>query len=223
MKGQADANSGYEAEFEEEVNDSADVAVGNGWIFSTEYDVEDYCHGCFIVSKNDGLLYGVLDRNGEEILPVKYDDIEFMNSEEIGEGKNENLYIHTKYENQCTVVNSKGEVVLDKDVSYVDYELGTGDSDSAFFVEKSEQNDWVHFYKEDGTLLSELNCGENDWIELKCITKEIYLLARADFESISNGVNVISKDVTLYNWENQIVTQWNEMGFGNSVISGGCR
>ena len=33
----------------------------NGLLFSTEYDVVDYCQGCFIVSKNDGLLYGVLD------------------------------------------------------------------------------------------------------------------------------------------------------------------
>lgn len=221
LSGQADDGNGYEAEPGEEKNDTSDVLVSNGKIFSTEYDVEDYCHGCFIVSKNEGLLYGVLDRNGEEILPVKYDSIEFMNGEEVREGENENLYIRTKYEDQYTVVNSKGEVVLDKDVSYVDYELGTGNSESAFFVEISTQNDWVHFYKEDGMLLSELNCGENDWIELRYITNEIYLLARADFESISNGVKVISKDVTLYNRENQIVTQWNEMGFGNSVILDG--
>lgn len=221
LSGQADDGNGYEAEPGEEKNDVLDVLVSNGKIFSTEYDVEDYCHGCFIVSKNEGLLYGVLDRNGEEILPVKYDSIEFMNGEEVRDGENENLYIRTKYEDQYTVVNSKGEVVLDKDVSYVDYELGTGNSESAFFVEISTQNDWVHFYKEDGMLLSELNCGENDWIELRYITNEIYLLARADFESISNGVKVISKDVTLYNRENQIVTQWNEMGFGNSVILDG--
>ena len=123
----------------------------NGLVFSTEYTVEDYCHGCYIVSKNDGLLRGVFDKKGKEILPIKYDDVYFLNADALKNGEEENLYIQTRYENDYTVVDEDGKQILDKEVVCADYWLGTVEENSYYFVEKNTENQKINFYKKDGS------------------------------------------------------------------------
>lgn len=56
----ADTYEQGEESAETEKKDSDAVENGD-IIFETEYKIEDYCDGAFIVSKSDGLLYGVLN------------------------------------------------------------------------------------------------------------------------------------------------------------------
>lgn len=51
------------------------ISEGKNYKITTEYDLEDYASGYIIVSKNDGLLYGVIDKEGNEVIPVEYDNI----------------------------------------------------------------------------------------------------------------------------------------------------
>lgn len=223
-----DATGEYEVEDNLSEENLLDVVTKDGFQFSTEYAVEDYCQGCIIVSKNDGLLYGILDRNGDEILPVKYDEIKFMNKEEVCAGKNSNLYIRTTYEDESTVVNSMGQQVLDRPVSCVTYVLGAAGKDSAFFEELNESEGWVKFYREDGTLLSEFDCGENlknngllvgsvmGGLQVLGVTEELYLLRQAGIREDDDMPRYI---YALYNKDNQIVKDWGEVrGFGHSYV-----
>ena len=101
--------------------------IGNGSaIFSTNYKIEDYCNGDFIVSKSDGLLYGVINIQGKEIIPVQFDNISFMNDEKVVNGDSKNIYIKAKYEDQYSIYNENGEKILDGDASIINYKLGGG-------------------------------------------------------------------------------------------------
>lgn len=129
-------------------------------IFTTEYTIEEYCHGCYIVSKNDGMLYGVLDKKGNEIVPVKYDNIYFLNEEEIKAGKDSVLYMQTKYENEYTVVTDTGNKILDEEVEYTTYQLGTITDDSYCFVGKNSRSPVTatSLYKKDGSFITNIDC-----------------------------------------------------------------
>lgn len=58
------------------------ISEGKNYKITTEYDLEDYASGYVIVSKNDGLLYGVIDKDGNEVIPVEYDNIQLVRGEE---------------------------------------------------------------------------------------------------------------------------------------------
>lgn len=200
-----------DAEEDEEIV-STDT-VENGLIFSTEYEIEDYCQGCFIISKNDGLLYGVLDRKGEEILPVKYDEITFLNKDRVSEGTDENLYLQTKYENDYAVVNSTGQEILDKKVSVISYKIGESNADSAFFREDEKTDDlytqFIRFYKEDGTLLSELNCNGSYVSGTIMVSPDYYLLSTASVEQTdSYSASIWFENTYLYDKNNEVVEEW---------------
>jgi len=82
-------------------------------LLTTEYEIEDYLDNAIIVSKNDGLLYGLIDNNGNEIIPVKYDDMEFLNDGEYLKNESEEIYILAKYENVESIFDVKGKMVLE--------------------------------------------------------------------------------------------------------------
>ena len=62
-----------------------------GLLFSTEYEVQDYFNGYFIVSKLQGKLCGVIDDSGNEIIPLKYTSVVFENKKEVADGRNDEL------------------------------------------------------------------------------------------------------------------------------------
>lgn len=208
-----------------------DVQNGNGYAFSTEYSIEDYCQGCFIVSKNDKLLYGMLGSNGEEILPVQYDDIDFINKEEVMDGRNEHIYAKTQYEDDYTIVNANGEQILSgiaEDTGSIDLRLGNGDADSPFFIEKGKDRDYIKLHKEDGTLLLQFDGEGNDLYRIKCLSKDFYLLNRAEVneegaywsfgwgDSITQGT---VKNTALYDRQGQLLKQWDGMWLFDSDIA----
>ena len=193
----------------------------NGLAFTTEYTIEDYCHGCYIVSKNDGLLYGVLDNNGNEILPVKYDDIWFLNDYVLEDGRDTTLYIQTVYEDEYTVVNQDGKQLLNKEVEYADYKIGTVNDNSYCFIEYDEDNYIINFYKKDGSFISSVdycyfveeteNIYSTNLIRKVWISKNNYILS-VIANLGENGIDTLQHTI-LFDSNHQVVTEWPH-GFG---------
>ena len=130
----------------------------NGLLFSTEYDVVDYCQGCFIVSKNDGLLYGVLDMHGNELIPCDYDEIEFLNKDAVINGKEDELLIDLCYENLHTIIDNTGEIIIENRREYIrciEYEIGNATDKGAYFLGTSSNA--LSLYTKAGDQLIHLN------------------------------------------------------------------
>ena len=205
-KNEVEENKSGESELEIEESKTEEKELEedirrNGFVFSTEYTIEDYCHGCYIVSKSNGLLKGVLDKNGREILPVKYDDIWFLNADALKDGKQENLYIQTRYENDYTVIDENGKKILDKQVTCADYWFETTSENSYYFVEGDTENYKINFYRKDGSLFS-----SGDYL---CFTdeKNFYLVSMSNEVWISEN-NYILTIVLFYNsnFDNDVYT-----------------
>ena len=79
--------------------------------FLTEYKVEEYCGNRFIVSKPDCMIYGVLDIEGNEIIPVIYNEIKLLH----GKGRAAELtgtrYFKAKYKNTYIIFDYEGNIV----------------------------------------------------------------------------------------------------------------
>lgn len=122
-----------ENESEKDINEAEETVVqDNGYIFSTEYTVEGYSHGYFIVTKMNGKLYGVLDAEGNEVLPLKYDQIGFYNSDEIIDGSMEDMLFKTKYENVYSIRDCNDEISVGYRV--VKPYLGESDENIAYYT-----------------------------------------------------------------------------------------
>ena len=81
-----------------------------GLLFSTEYEVQDYFNGYFIVSKLQGKLWGVIDNSGNEIIPLKYTSIVFDNKKEVADGRNDELNFVAEDNGVKIHLNTNGEL-----------------------------------------------------------------------------------------------------------------
>lgn len=195
-------------EMEEEVIIEEKPQFENGLIFSTEYEIEDYCGGYFIVSKNDGLLYGVLDMNGEEWIPCEYDEVCFLNKNEFVDGKDDTLLIKLRYENMYTVMNQSGELVLDNvdglTLQYADYEIGKITENSAAIALSytlSDQKKGIRLYNKTGDVLLE--------VELEGVTGFGFETMISDgFFLAGSSLNNDHHKTYLYSMNGDIVNQW---------------
>lgn len=211
-----------------EVNDKDENAAeeeNGSVIFSTEYTVEDYCQGCFIVSKSDGLLYGVLNKAGEEIIPVKYDDIRFVNDEEVQEGIDSNLYLSAEYENSYVTFDSSGIKLFDFRTYRVDYKLGQSEDGLAFF-ENIDKEKVIRLYSEKGTLLCEVSALQQDDLDSTNINSEqftvdlIYISKNNFIVSITGITNEgsVYRHLSLYDIKGNIIRQWNDRVCGSFKV-----
>lgn len=164
-------------ELEEEIPEEyiLDIMSSDQPVFTTEYTVEEYCHGCYIVSKNDGMLYGVLDKTGGELVPVKYDSIYFLNEEAVKEGRDTVLYIQAVYEDEYAVFTHTGSQILDKEVKYTEYKLGTITEDSYCFMHDDKEDSIMYLYKKNGEIVTSIDYSEiwNQYCDTE--TSEPYL------------------------------------------------
>lgn len=118
----------------------------DGLLFTTEYTIVDYVENAIIVSKNNGLLYGVLDNNGNEVIPVKYDNIKFANKANYVEEKNENIYFIAKYESEYIIFDANGNELF-RSKNPLEYINCFSGDDAPFFKEIPPGNDEI-FYNE---------------------------------------------------------------------------
>lgn len=200
-----------EAQNEKESIITENIVRENGSIiFTTEYEIEDYCNGVFIVSKSDGLLYGVLDLNGEEILPLQYDKIKFMNKD----GEHENVYIETTYEEQYAVYDAKGNKLFDEKADIISYEMEVTAENPPFFVTgrntnydlRNEKGE-LKIYREDGTQVSSIQLEYNLLPYVCWVDDNICLVGYETGDGCLECVRYISGEV---------VKRWEE---GNYLVS----
>lgn len=187
----------------------------NSSVFSTEYDIEDYEGGYIIVSKNDGLLYGVLDSKGNEIIPVEYDNIRFMTASEQKKNIEDEVFAVCEYEREAVVVDTeqneilryKAEPVSDLFNGYgIDITspyLGHVDKNSPYFCQWEYEafrggldlDAHVKFYSKRGELLCEINAFDIDAIDRT--RYGMGGMAVKTVEVISNNCFLISIDGVL--------------------------
>lgn len=153
----------------------------NEKLFTTEYDIEDYCENAIIVSKNDGKVYGLLDNNGKEILPLDYDDLDFVNKDEYVTSEHSNLYLKAEREEFEMIFDVKGNEILKSTghLHVLHFELNSDvdDKNTQFFYESimaADKNtiEKYKFYNENGDFLSEVDnhvtIGDTIWLSNKC-------------------------------------------------------
>ena len=68
------SESTYEENTKENTEKVVEKNTEDNLYLTTDYKVEDYCNGYFIVSKMDGRLFGVINSKGKEVIPLKYDE-----------------------------------------------------------------------------------------------------------------------------------------------------
>lgn len=96
-------------------NDKYNFVNKNGNIISNkEYEeVSDFNKNGFAIVSNDK-SYGVIDKNGKEVIDLKYDDVEFLDDtlfKNINKYTKEQLFIF-KQNNKYGIINSNGNIVV---------------------------------------------------------------------------------------------------------------
>lgn len=129
----------------------------DGILFTTEYSVSDYVENAIIVSKNDGLLYGLLNDKGAEVIPIKYDNLEFMNKANYLNGKNDSIFVLADYENKNIVLDINGKILKESEqkIGIIDYktEFKTYDTMAVFY--EITGNEYI-FYDKNFNILKQI-------------------------------------------------------------------
>ncbi|MBQ2967643.1 MAG: hypothetical protein IJE10_05945 [Clostridia bacterium] len=184
-----------------------------GKLFTTEYDIEDYCENAIIVSKTDGKVYGLLDNKGKEILPVDYDDLDFVNKDEYVTSEHENLYLKAEREEFEMILDVKGNEILKSTGHLYDlsFELDNdADDNTPFFYESimsSDKNtiEKYKFYNKNGDFLSgvdrHVKLGGTIWLSNKCYIEWSFA------------------DMVVYNYKGEEMHRFDK-GLGYKVKSG---
>ena len=180
--------------------------VSNGFVFSTEYQIEDYCNGLFIVSKNDRRLYGVLDINGKEWIPLEYDEITFLNKYEVVDGEEDTLFLGLRYENYFTVLDDKKQSRISEvsgNVVYAEYSLGKAEDSSVIFAQNANEggNRSVLLYSDTGELLLNVPWGESKFTFQTMVSNKCFIvdIAKSDYSAYSTR---------LYNMKGEVLKEW---------------
>lgn len=129
----------------------------DGVLFTTGYDVSDYVEDAIIVSKNDDLLYGLLNNKGKEIIPLKYDDIKFINKDDYLEGKCDDIFLLARCEDKRMVFNISGEVLKEseREIKAIDYKTSFEPYETMPFFCEVTENEYV-FYDKKFNVLSKI-------------------------------------------------------------------
>ena len=163
---------------------------------TTDYKVEDYCNGYFIVSKMDGRLFGVINSKGKEVIPLKYDEVSFYNRQEVEQQGADTLLFQVGYQDEEYLLDTNGKeynsVIEIKpllgdadddikyysrplDTSYVDKEYNNGD------IEYAMGNGKIIFYDKGKNEVGSFSAGEEEIIKFYYqLTKDYYLIYTDD-------------------------------------------
>ena len=200
-----DTESVYEKNTEKNTEEAVKKTAEDYLYLTTDYKVEDYCNGYFIVSKMDGRLFGVINSKGKEVIPLKYDEVSFYNRQEVLQQGVDTLLFHVAYQDEEYLLDTNGEeynsVIEIKpllgdaddnikyysrplDMYYVDKEYTNGD------VEYAMGNGKIIFYDKGKNEIGSFSAGEEDSIkEYYQLTKDYYLIYTND-----NYIYINNKD-----------------------------
>lgn len=179
----------------ENISQETKEELQSGSVLTIPYDVEDYVENAIIVSKNDGLLYGVLNNKGETVIPVRYDEIEIMNKTQYIDGTNEETFLLARLEDTNTVFDLQGNKVLVSKNTIKMIHLGIPErftTKTPVFKEEyvSPSFDYCYkLYNSNGGYL----CTLSSLGELICINSYYYMLIE---QIIGNGSKICKYDGT---------------------------
>ena len=209
----SNATSEYSLNSEEKVQNVEEKNT----VLKTEYEIEDYQNGLLIVSKSDGLLYGVINRNNEEIVPVKYDEIKFLKSD-IAK-KNDKQFFEATYEGKTTLFDNQGKIVI-KDylksssgngVSAVEYEIGDKESSPLRFAQEIFGKKLV-FYNERGDVLSSFDLPPSDFdkpvVSYEWVSEKCFIMSYGGMNVTSSGYEITKAGTIIYDYEGNIIDQF---------------
>lgn len=180
----------------------------------TEYHIEDYENGYLIVSKSDGLLYGVIDRNNKNIIPVEYDEITFEGTD-LKSGKQ---FFCAKYEDKYTLFDNQGEKLIenaDNIISKAEYETMISSDVPLLFKSKSDGQ--INFYTESGIEKGVIKF-EDDDIDIFSFERSVKI---NQYEEVNENLVLISTfnsstgvfNSYLYNYEGKLLKTWDKCAF----------
>lgn len=214
-----------EAQNEKESIITENVVRENGSIiFTTEYEIEDYCNGLFIVSKSDGLLYGVLDLNGEEILPVQYDKIYFEYERKVANGELDDVYIETFYEDQRAIYDAKGNKLFDERADMISYNMEVTTDNPPFWVTGNtntveNETKELKIYKQDGTYVSTIQLEECCQASISWVNDNICMITKYAYDNNSDSlVGLDRNEICIRYTSGEILKQWEKDSY---YVSGG--
>jgi len=177
-------------------------AEKSGKLFTTQYDVVDYCEDAIIVGKSDGKVYGLLDNKGKEILPLNYDDLDFLNKDAYIEGTDDTLYLRAEYEGEYTVFNTKGKQVMTSPESICAerYIIPSADPDKGPFFEEHADKSY-RIYNKVGELIGE--CAERGWAGSPYyISDRVYCT-----------IDRVNREVATFDYAGNLIASLSEDGF----------
>lgn len=104
-----DTESVYEKNTEKNTEEAVKKTAEDYLYLTTDYKVEDYCNGYFIVSKMDGRLFGVINSKGKEVIPLKYDEVSFYNRQEVEQQGADTLLFQVSYQDEDYLLDTEGK------------------------------------------------------------------------------------------------------------------
>lgn len=234
-----DTESIYEKNTEKNTEEVVKKTAEDYLYLTTDYKVEDYCNGYFIVSKMDRRLFGVINSKGKEVIPLKYDEVSFYNRQEVLQQGVDTLLFHVAYQDEEYLLDTNGEeynsVIEIKpllgdaddnikyysrplDMYYVDKEYTNGD------IEYAMGNGKIIFYDKGKNEIGSFSAGEEDSIkEYYQLTKDYYLIyTNDDYIYINNKDNSTiweehKTDLKVEKINNQILISYGIIGNWNTT------
>lgn len=204
----------------EEVKEEPEVK--NGYLFSTEYEIENYCQGYFIVSKMNKKLYGVLEIEGKEVIPLKYDKITFSDKRTIMEGRNLGFTFLGEYEDDKYYLNEHGNETKDLliEKTYLDDKVVYYKFNSWIWREQKEVYFLNENFNEGKELLENMPSFSNNLHILRVfpLTEENYLVSTVfgiylcdnQGERLWHSYDYFYEDIKKYNEE--VIVKFNVKG-----------
>ncbi|MBO5175588.1 MAG: WG repeat-containing protein [Eubacterium sp.] len=192
---------------------------------STDYHIEDYENGYLIISKSDGLLFGVIDRNNNTIIPVEYDEISFVNSN----GNTDKQYFCAKYENQYTLFDEQSTKLIENSnypIDSVKYETKTSDNMPLLFYTKATSEQALDFselifYNENGSIRSNIklengNSSKPLLLSEEYVNENFFIMTITAFQSTNPNATL----TYMYDYDGKVLKKWKKSSISHCNTRG---
>ena len=136
---------------------------GTRKLFTTEYEIEDYCENAIIVSKSNGKLFGLVNNKGDEVFPLEYDKLYFVNKENYVYGFDDDIYVCALSEGTYSVFDIYGKVLFETDNPVYSTYLSSKNESRPFFQEPLKNENKTKVYDENGNFLAVVE-GQNVYV-----------------------------------------------------------